>query len=67
MENLTLQYWQDGSWYVGRLRERPEVMSQGQTLEELSANIKDALELIRETDLAALPQGFDIKEMALEA
>ena len=67
MEHLTLQYWQDGLWYVGRLRERPEVMSQGQTLEELSANIKDALELIRETDLAALPQGFDIKEMAIEA
>ena len=67
MEHLTLQYWQDGPWYVGRLRERPEVMSQGQTLEELSANIKDALELIRETDLAALPQGFDIKEMAIEA
>ena len=67
MEHLTLQYWQDGPWYVGRLRERPEVMSQGQTLEELSANIKDALELIRETDLAALPQGFDIKEMAFEA
>ena len=67
MEHLTLQYWQDGPWFVGRLRERPEVMSQGQTLEELSANIKDALELIRETDLAALPQGFDIKEMAIEA
>jgi predicted RNase H-like HicB family nuclease len=29
---LTLEYWMDDNWYVGRLREVPEVFSQGEPL-----------------------------------
>ena len=29
---LTLEYWQDEEWYVGRLVEVPGVFSQGETL-----------------------------------
>ncbi len=39
---LTLDYWIDEGWYVGRLREVPGVFSQGETLEELEENIRDA-------------------------
>jgi predicted RNase H-like HicB family nuclease len=35
---LTLEYWRDGDWYVGRLVENPGVFSQGATLEELREN-----------------------------
>jgi len=42
---LTLDYWKDGRWYVGRLREVPGVISQGRTLAELKANIADAYKL----------------------
>lgn len=46
--DLTLQYWQDGPWYVGELVEVPGVMSQGATLEELKENIQDAYQLVLE-------------------
>lgn len=39
----TLQYWFDDGWYVGRLKEVPDVFSQGATLPE---NIQNAYELI---------------------
>ncbi len=43
---FTLEYWQDGGLYVGKLREIPGVFSQGETIEELEANIEDAYQLI---------------------
>ena len=36
---FTLEYWLDDGWYVGRVREVPGVFSQGETLEELEANL----------------------------
>ncbi len=44
---FTLQYWVDDGWYVGRLREVPGVFSQGETLEELEENVRDAYQLMR--------------------
>jgi predicted RNase H-like HicB family nuclease len=49
-QSFTLQYWMDDGWFVGRLREFPAVMSQGETLEELQANIRDAYRLMVEGD-----------------
>jgi len=43
---LTLQYWKESNWFVGYLVEVPGVMSQGQTLAELEANIEDAYQLV---------------------
>jgi predicted RNase H-like HicB family nuclease len=48
MKQFTLEYWTDDDWYVGRLKEMPAVMSQGETLEELQAMIRDAYRLITE-------------------
>ena len=45
---VTLEYWQDGGWYVGRLREVPSVFSQGESLDELEEHIRDAYALVRE-------------------
>lgn len=53
MAQFTLEYWKDGEWLVGRLKEVPGVFSQGKTLEELEKNIRDAYALMRED--AALP------------
>ena len=44
---FTLEFWQDGDWYVGRLVETSPVFSQGETLEELRENFQDAFELMR--------------------
>lgn len=43
---LTLEYWQDDKWLVGRLCEVPGVFSQGETVEELEENIRDAYRLV---------------------
>ena len=67
MKTGTLLYWRDGDMFVGRLRERADVFSQGTSLEDLEANIKDALHLMEETDLDGVPQGYQCKEIALEA
>jgi len=43
---FTLNYWIDENWYVGKLLEVPGVFSQGETLEELKKNIKEAYQLM---------------------
>ena len=61
---FTLEYWQDDGWYVGRLKEVPWVFSQGETVEELEENIKDADKLIRTLDplLHSQPMNYVIDD-----
>jgi len=51
IRQFTLEYWMDDGWYVGKLKEVPGVFSQGETLEELEENIRDAYSLMLEDDL----------------
>ena len=46
VRSFTLDYRVDDGWYVGKLREVPGVFSQGENLEALKANIKDAYSLV---------------------
>jgi len=48
LRHFTLEYWMDEGWYVGRLKEVPGVFSQGESLEELEENIKEAYQLMME-------------------
>lgn len=49
----TLDYTVDeGGWFIGNLRQIPGVISQGKTLDELKANILDALLLMLEDERA---------------
>lgn len=66
MPGYTLIYWQDGEWFVGRLRERPDVFSQGRSLPELEENIKEALALMEATDFQDLPPNHRVKELMVE-
>ena len=43
---FTLEYWLDDGWYVGKLKEVPGVFSQGESLQNLEENIKDAYQLM---------------------
>lgn len=57
LKNFTLEYWIDDGWYVGRLREVPGVFSQGETIEELQENIRDAYQMVvQEVDMPAHPE-----------
>jgi len=62
MQKLTLIYWQDGDFWLGKLLEHPEIMTQGVTLEELEENIRDAYLLMVMDDV---PEEHELKEIAL--
>ncbi len=40
-KQMTLEYWQENGWFEGRLREIPEVLGQGQTLNELEEHVRE--------------------------
>lgn len=48
---MTLLYWKSDKFWLGKLLEHPEIMTQGETLEELEENIKDAYLLIAMDDV----------------
>jgi predicted RNase H-like HicB family nuclease len=39
-------YWKSDKFWVGKLVEHPNIMTQGKTLKELKENMKDAYELM---------------------
>ncbi len=65
LQALILEYWRDDNWFVGRLKGIPGVFSQGQTLEELEENIRDAYKLMTEDEEPA-PADAKTKELVLE-
>ena len=40
--NINMVYWKSDKFWVGKLLECPDIMSQGETPEELEENMKDA-------------------------
>jgi len=54
---FTLEYWVDDRWYVGRLKELPEVFSQAATLEELEDNVADAYAAVTSDSFDPVPPG----------
>ena len=63
---FTLEYWQDDNWFVGRFREVPSVFSQGETLDELKANIADAYRMMLETESEPPRAGAQVLELGVE-
>lgn len=62
MQTMTIIYWKEGSFWLGKLKEHPEIMTQGETLEELEENIKDAyLSMVMDD----VPDNYGTKEIAL--
>jgi predicted RNase H-like HicB family nuclease len=59
-KNLTLIYWKGKKYWLGKLVENPEIMSQGRTLKELVENIKDAYYLMTLDDVPANYRTLDI-------
>ena len=66
LRHFTLEYWIDGNWYVGRLKEVPSVFSQGESLEELEENIRDAYRLMAEEEIPHQTMA-QTKEIGIEA
>jgi predicted RNase H-like HicB family nuclease len=67
LKHFTLQYWLDETWYVGRLKEVPGVFSQGESLQELEDNVKDAYHLMTEEEESDFPgRQTQLKEIEVE-
>ncbi len=62
MQNLKMVYWQEEDMWVGKLLEYPNVMTQGETLEELEENIKDAY---KELILYGIPAQHQMKVVSV--
>jgi predicted RNase H-like HicB family nuclease len=59
---LSMIYWRGEKFWVGKLLEHPEIMTQGKTLEELEENMKDAYVLMTMDDV---PDEHLVKELKL--
>ncbi len=64
--HFTLEYWIDDGWYVGRVMEVPGVFSQGESLEELEDNIRDAYKLMVEEEILVTRPGLKVKEITVD-
>lgn len=59
---MTMIYWKGEKFWLGKLMEHPEIMTQGETLEELEENIKDAYMIMA---LDEVPEQYETKEITL--
>ena len=50
MEKFTAIFEQDGEWWIGYVEELPGANTQGRTLEEARENLKEAVQLIIESN-----------------
>ena len=60
---LHLIYWKGERFWVGKLLEHPDIMTQGETLEELEENMRDAYRMMALEDV---PEGHEIKDIDLK-
>ena len=63
---FTLEYWIDDGWYVGKLQEVPGVFSQGESLEELEENVKDAYSLMIEEPITTTRPDVKTKDITVD-
>ncbi|MCH7514081.1 MAG: type II toxin-antitoxin system HicB family antitoxin [Bacteroidetes bacterium] len=56
---------EDG-WYVGQIEEIPSAISQGKTIEELKANLIEALELIMEANREETEKDYQGRDVIRE-
>lgn len=59
---MTMIYWKGESFWLGKILEHPEIMTQGESLDKLEENIKDAYLMMVMEDV---PQEHKIKEIAI--
>ena len=59
---MNMVYWKGEKFWVGKLFDHPEIMSQGETIEELEANLREAYLLMVMDDV---PEEHSIKPIAI--
>ena len=59
---IKIVYWKGEKFWLGKILEHPEIMSQGETVEELEENLKDAYKLMLMDDV---PSDYHLKEISV--
>lgn len=61
-KKITMIYWKGEKFWLGKLLEHPEIMTQGETIDELEENLKDAYRLMVMDDV---PAEYQMKEISV--
>lgn len=59
---MKMIYWKSGKSWLGKLKEHPEITTQGKTLKELEENLKDAYQMMVMEDV---PDNYQEKAIAI--
>ena len=59
---LRMVCWKGEKFWVGKLIEHPEIMTQGESIQELEDNMKDAYRLMTMDDV---PEDYEVRELNL--
>lgn len=59
---MTMIYWKGEKFWLGKLLEHPEIMTQGESLKELEENLKDAYIMMA---MDEVPEKYEMKEIAI--
>ena len=59
---MKMIYWKGEKFWLGKLLDHPEIMTQGATLDELEENIRDAYLLMV---MENVPEKYDTKEVVI--
>ena len=61
-KTMTMIYWKEDDFWLGKLLEHPEIMTQGLTLEELELNLRDAYLMMA---MDEVPENYMAKQIAI--
>lgn len=62
MSKMTMIYWKSEKFWLGKIKEHPDIMTQGRTLKELEENLRDAFQMMVMDDV---PQKHREKPIAV--
>lgn len=62
---LKMIYWKGEKFWIGKLLERPDIMTQGETLEELEENMKEAFTMMVFDDGRSVGENLTLKKISL--
>ena len=59
-KHVTMVYWRGTTHWLGKILEHPEIMTQGETIEELEENLRDAYTMMVMEDV---PEDHQVREI----
>ncbi|MBM4017800.1 MAG: type II toxin-antitoxin system HicB family antitoxin [Planctomycetes bacterium] len=59
---MTMIYWKGKKFWLGKLKEHPQIMTQGRTLKELEENLRDAYKMMA---ISEVPERHREKAIAI--